>query len=426
MHNHFLVKSLALTRPGGLVAALTSRYTMDAQDDSARREMAGMADLVTAIRLPSGAHRKAAGTEAVTDLMLFRRRDDGQPRRGADWERAFTTQLDGGTARVSEYFKDHPENVLGQLAVDGGQYSSEELVVRPRADLARVPEELADRLAVETARAHEARLVLAPRSPEQKMAEVRSGGGRVSMRIVAREASRFEGTITANLADGTFTVLRNGDAEPWPCPASQQAEAPRTTAAAGRRRRPAGRGEGISRRHAPHRRAARPAEPPVRLLRRGARAAEPHVLAADRPHRRGRQRDVVPAGAGPGRVPDRTRTPRSCTRWRTSTPRPAARPRPRSSPSGSISPREPGHVGRDSRRRHRDLHGRRRGDPPGAGRCGCWAWNRRTRRGPRSASSPTTTLDPGVWFPRRSTCRERSATSSPRQRRPRRATRGSV
>jgi N12 class adenine-specific DNA methylase len=223
MHNHFLVKSLALTRPGGLVVALTSRYTMDAQDDAARREMAGMADLVTAVRLPSGAHRKAAGTEAVTDLMVFRRREEGQPRRGADWERAFATELDGGTARVGEYFKDHPENVLGHLAVDGGQYSSEELIVRPR-DLALVPAELADRLGMERMDAQAAGLVMSPRGPAQKMAEVRAGAGRVSLRIVAREASRFEGTITADPVAGTFTVLRNGDAEPWPCPASQQAE----------------------------------------------------------------------------------------------------------------------------------------------------------------------------------------------------------
>jgi N12 class adenine-specific DNA methylase len=224
MHNHFLVKSLALTRPGGLVATLTSRYTMDAQDDSARREMAGMADLVTAIRLPSGAHRRAAGTEAVTDLIVFRRRSDGEPRRGADWERAFATDLDGGTARVSEYFKERPGNVLGDLAVDGGQYSSEELIVRPHGEVTHLPGELANRLLVECVDAQAAGLVMSPRDPAQKLAAVRAGGGRVSMRIVAREASRFEGTITASLADGTFTVLRNGDAEPWPCPASQQAE----------------------------------------------------------------------------------------------------------------------------------------------------------------------------------------------------------
>ncbi|MGH2500491.1 MAG: helicase, partial [Candidatus Limnocylindria bacterium] len=67
MHNHFIIKSLALTRPGGLAAVLTSRYTLDAQNPAARREMNALADLLGAVRLPSGAHRRAAGTEVVTD-----------------------------------------------------------------------------------------------------------------------------------------------------------------------------------------------------------------------------------------------------------------------------------------------------------------------------------------------------------------------
>ena len=75
MHNHFIVKSLALTRPGGLVMVLTSRYTMDAQNPAGRRAMQELADLVGAVRLPTGAHRRAAGTEAVTDLLVFRRRE---------------------------------------------------------------------------------------------------------------------------------------------------------------------------------------------------------------------------------------------------------------------------------------------------------------------------------------------------------------
>lgn len=61
MHNHFILKSLRLTRPGGMVAVLTSQYTMDAQNPGARREMAMLADLVGAVRLPSGAHRRTAG-----------------------------------------------------------------------------------------------------------------------------------------------------------------------------------------------------------------------------------------------------------------------------------------------------------------------------------------------------------------------------
>lgn len=222
MHNHFIIKSLGTVRPGGLVAVLTSRYTMDATADAARREMARQADLVTAIRLPAGAHRRAAGTEAVTDLLILRRREEGRARAGADWERSVPAEFEGGTARVSEFFTAHPENVLGDLVVGGGQYSGEELTVRS-GDLARVPGDLAGRLAAAVTGADLRGLVMSSRAPGQAAAEVRAGGGRVSLRIPARDAGRFEGTITAR-ADGTFTVLRGGEAEPWPCPDSQAAE----------------------------------------------------------------------------------------------------------------------------------------------------------------------------------------------------------
>lgn len=222
MHNHFIVKSLDAVRPGGLVAVLTSRYTMDAVSDSARQEMSARADLLTAIRLPSGAHRRAAGTEAVTDLLILRRREEDRPVNGTGWGRSVPAEFEGGNARVNEYFLAHPENVLGDLVVGGSQYSSEELMVRPR-DLARVPDELADRLAVAVADAHEAGLAVSPRDPALARANVQSGGGHVSLRIPARDAGRFEGTITAH-RDGTFTVLHDGQAEPWPCPDSQSAE----------------------------------------------------------------------------------------------------------------------------------------------------------------------------------------------------------
>lgn len=87
IHNHFVLKSLALTRPGGLVAVLTSRYTLDARGPAARREIAALADLVGAIRLPSGAHDRAAGTDAVTDLLILRRRGEHAEPRGPLFER---------------------------------------------------------------------------------------------------------------------------------------------------------------------------------------------------------------------------------------------------------------------------------------------------------------------------------------------------
>lgn len=74
IHNHFILKSLALTRPGGLVVVLSSHYTLDAANPAARREMSELADLLGALRLPTGAHRRAAGTDALTDLLVFRRR----------------------------------------------------------------------------------------------------------------------------------------------------------------------------------------------------------------------------------------------------------------------------------------------------------------------------------------------------------------
>jgi SAM-dependent methyltransferase len=72
LHNHFIVKSLRLTRPGGLVALLTSRWTLDARNPAARREMAELAELVGAVRLPRGAFAAAAGTDAICDLLLLR------------------------------------------------------------------------------------------------------------------------------------------------------------------------------------------------------------------------------------------------------------------------------------------------------------------------------------------------------------------
>ena len=113
IHNHFIVKSLHLTRPGGLVMVLTSRYTMDARNPAARREIAALADLVGALRLPGGAHQRAAGTGVVTDLLILRRREPGRHPDPTAWEQARLTELDGAQIPVNEYFLDHPEAVLG-------------------------------------------------------------------------------------------------------------------------------------------------------------------------------------------------------------------------------------------------------------------------------------------------------------------------
>lgn len=95
IHNHFIIKSLAMVRPGGVAAFLTSRYTINAANPAARREMNAMADLLGAVRLPSGAHRRAAGTDVVTDLLVFRRRMPGEAPRDDVWETVGPVLADG-------------------------------------------------------------------------------------------------------------------------------------------------------------------------------------------------------------------------------------------------------------------------------------------------------------------------------------------
>ena len=117
-----------------MVALLTSRYTMDARNPEARRRIAALGDLVAAIRLPSGAHRQAAGTDVVTDLLIVRRRDPAQPGEPNGWEMAPETTLPGGPARVNEYFTAHPEFVLGEIRAGGGMHGENDVTVAGPAD----------------------------------------------------------------------------------------------------------------------------------------------------------------------------------------------------------------------------------------------------------------------------------------------------
>jgi hypothetical protein len=110
LHNHFIVKALSLVREGGLVAVLTSHYTMDAHNPAARRAIHRLGELLGAVRLPTGAHRRTAGTDALTDLLFLRRRDpDGDPD-PAGWEttRAVDVDVDGSRARINPLLRRSP------------------------------------------------------------------------------------------------------------------------------------------------------------------------------------------------------------------------------------------------------------------------------------------------------------------------------
>ncbi|MGW5124530.1 SNF2-related protein [Streptomyces sp. NPDC004069] len=127
IHDHFVLKSLYATRPGGIVALITSRYTLDAEDSSARERMYQLGDLVGAVRLPARAHRAAAGTDVVTDVLFLRRRAESEEPGDATWLASRKQVLPGHDEElaVNAYFGDHPEYVLGELRARLGQYGWE-------------------------------------------------------------------------------------------------------------------------------------------------------------------------------------------------------------------------------------------------------------------------------------------------------------
>ena len=137
IHNYFFAKALDQVRPGGVVAFVTSRYTMDAKDSTVRRYLAQRAELLGAIRLPNNAFKANAGTDVVSDILFLQKRDrplDIAP----DWTQ--TGQTEDGFI-VNQYFLDHPEMVLGRPTAESTQYGKQDYTVAPIEGL-----ELADQL----------------------------------------------------------------------------------------------------------------------------------------------------------------------------------------------------------------------------------------------------------------------------------------
>ena len=125
IHNYFFAKAIDQVRPGGIVAFVTSRYTMDSKDSTARKYMAERADLLGAIRLPNNAFKANAGTDVVSDIIFLQKRD-----RPADIEPAWVQlgQTEDGFT-LNSYFVDHPEMVLGNLELESTQYGHDLTVV---------------------------------------------------------------------------------------------------------------------------------------------------------------------------------------------------------------------------------------------------------------------------------------------------------
>ena len=127
IHNYFFAKALDQVRPGGIVAFVTSRFTMDSKDSSARKYLAQRADLLGAVRLPSNAFKANAGTEVVSDILFLQKLErpiDREP----EWVQVGQTP-EGFT--VNQYFVDHPDMVLGELSAESTQYGREDVTVDP-------------------------------------------------------------------------------------------------------------------------------------------------------------------------------------------------------------------------------------------------------------------------------------------------------
>ena len=137
IHDYFFAKTLDQVRPGGVIAFVTSRYTMDKQSPEVRRYIAQRAELLGAIRLPNNAFRANAGTDVVSDILFLQKRDqpiDIEP----DW--VHLDRNEDGFA-INSYFVDHPEMILGRQTSESTQYGKQDFTVVPIEGL-----ELADQL----------------------------------------------------------------------------------------------------------------------------------------------------------------------------------------------------------------------------------------------------------------------------------------
>ena len=127
IHNYFFAKALDQVRPGGVIAFVTSRYTMDSKDSRARRYIAERAELLGAIRLPNNAFKANAGTDVVSDILFLQKRE--QPSIAEPEWTQLGENADGFS--INNYFIHHPEMILGRQSAESTQYGKQDFTVEP-------------------------------------------------------------------------------------------------------------------------------------------------------------------------------------------------------------------------------------------------------------------------------------------------------
>ena len=118
IHDYFLAKCLDVVRPGGVIALITSHYTMDKKDSAVRRHLADGSVLLGAVRLPNTAFKANAGTEVTTDILFLQKRSPEMPPPSESWTELGTIETADGPIEINEYFARHPEMMLGRMGME--------------------------------------------------------------------------------------------------------------------------------------------------------------------------------------------------------------------------------------------------------------------------------------------------------------------
>jgi N12 class adenine-specific DNA methylase len=127
IHDYFFAAGLEKVRPGGLVAFITSRGTMDKIDNTLRKHLADRADLIGAIRLPNNAFKRNANTEVTADVIILKKRGSKENTRGAPWIKVIPyTTTKGEVISINEYFVENPHMMLGEMRLEGRMYARNE------------------------------------------------------------------------------------------------------------------------------------------------------------------------------------------------------------------------------------------------------------------------------------------------------------
>lgn len=128
IHDYFFSKTLDKVRPGGVVAFITSKGTLDKQNDSVRKYLAERAELVGAVRLPNNAFKSIAGTEVTSDILFFQKRDELAPGAEPEWTKLGHT-ADG--FQINKYFEQHPEMIIGKIVEGNKLYGNKDTMCVP-------------------------------------------------------------------------------------------------------------------------------------------------------------------------------------------------------------------------------------------------------------------------------------------------------